>query len=442
MVFALIAVSGGCSAFDNGGGGDDDNDADDDDAGPDTSIYDIQQGNVEPGTRVTLAEVIVSSRVADDASGFFVMEPDGGAYSGIYVYLAGDAAGEIEPNVGDVVTLSGEYDEYYELSEITLAAVTDYEVLDSLGAPDPTVVDPSEIAPDSADAEQWEGVLVRIEDVEVTNENPDEPDDYGEFEVTGGVRVDDLFFAKGNDPNPPLGTPFDALVGLFTYSFEMFKLCPRDADDFVGDWKPTGDDDDDDATEATVYEVQQGDIPAGTTVTVTGVITSPLAYTGDTFFMQDPDGGEYSGVAIYMWDEVAGAFDGQMGDVVTVTGEVTEYYDLTEIVVKDPGDLTIDGTDDLPAPAAIGLDEAGEPWEGVLVEVSDVEVTVEPNDYGEFVVTDGDNDLLVDDLFFEQDHWLNYPIEVGNTFAAIAGILNFGYGEFKLEPREDADLTE
>lgn len=439
MLAAACSITGGGGSDDDDDVGDDD---DDDDVGQEVTIYDIQQGNVESGTRVELKQVIVTSGMtAEDFAGFFIQEPDGGAYSGIYVFITGEATGEITPQVGDVVNLSGEYDEYYELSEIKLTAVGDYEIIDSVPEPAAEVLPTSELT-NAATAEQWEGVLVRVEDVEVTN------DDLGhnEFEVTGGLPVDDLFFPEGQSPEPPLGAHFDSITGPFTYTWETYKICPRDGDDFDGDWTPPADDDDDDDTDATIYEVRQGDYDEGDVVTVNGVINSPTDFNGETFFMQDESGGEYSGIAVYMWSEVAEVYSGQIGDEVTVTGEIADWYGLAELVVKNVGDLVINGSVGEPDAEDLDLGDIDEPWESVLIRVADVTVSAAGFDYGEFTVTDGDDDLIVDDIFFAKVggdwYWQNYGIQVGDEFSFMTGVTYYSYENYKLEPRADSDLVD
>jgi hypothetical protein len=75
-------------------------------------------------------------------------------------------------------------------------------------------------------------VVIRVENVEVTNANPDGPDnDYGEFEVGGSLRVDDRLHEV--TPDPVDGDTFDALVGPLYFSFNNSKLLPRDENDVI-----------------------------------------------------------------------------------------------------------------------------------------------------------------------------------------------------------------
>ena len=80
-----------------------------DDDGDQTSgltIMDIQQGNVEEDTTVTLTDVLVSTPLTLEGEGFFVQDPAGGEYSGMYVYLQGSFT-DLFLSVGDHPDLSG-----------------------------------------------------------------------------------------------------------------------------------------------------------------------------------------------------------------------------------------------------------------------------------------------------------------------------------------------
>ncbi|MFV8752416.1 hypothetical protein ACNOYE_17865 [Nannocystaceae bacterium ST9] len=201
-------------------------------AGPDptedTSIFDIQMGAVDEDSYVKLEGVTVSSPVSFSGDTFFVQEPEGGAYSGLQVFLADPAGLSVAP--GDVVTLVGTYDEFYEMSQLEIASVEKVTVTGSGAAPTPELVaDPASIATGGAMAEQWEAVLVEVQDVSVT----DDMLEFGEFAVTGDLHVDDLFFAMADWTIPSVGTGFASIVGPLYYNFDAFKIGPRDAADLV-----------------------------------------------------------------------------------------------------------------------------------------------------------------------------------------------------------------
>ena len=207
------------------------------------TISDIRQGDVAAGP-VRLEDVVVTSQVSEAYSscewrGFTVQEQAGGPNSGIYVgFLDADLSG-FSVSVGDVVNLQGSYEEFYDLSEIKLAAAEDFEVVGSAAPPAPIVIDP---CISDAELETYESVLVQVVDAEVTDENPDGPtDDYGEFEVGGCLRVDDMFlndFCGGSttSPEPPQGTVM-TVTGAIHYGYNNYKLEPRGQSDFQG-WTP------------------------------------------------------------------------------------------------------------------------------------------------------------------------------------------------------------
>ncbi len=210
-------------------------------------------------------------------------------------------------------------------------------------------------------------------------------------------------------------------------------------DDDSGDDDSGDDDDDDDGM--SVADAREEAV--GSTVTVSAVITSPTNWKDDLFFIQDEAKAGSSGVAVYMWSEVASGFDGEPGDTVTVTGELTDYFDLLEIKCTEVGSVEVTGSGTIPDPANLDVDEVGEDYEGMLIEVQDVTVTDTPDEHGGFVVEDGNGDsLVVDDLFFEKDHWVGYGVDVDDEFASIIGVLTYDYDEFKLEPRSDSDLSD
>lgn len=165
--------------------------------------------------------------------GFYVQEDTLMPYSGIFVYT-----GSQPPNVqvGNLVAVEGTYDEFFELSEIV---ATNWVVLDAGTALpfDPIdFADPSQLVA-AATAEPWESMLVSVGPVSVTVQNPDNPQDFDEFTVTGGLRIDDQIFdgtvgaGLGNDCI--VGSEFPTIVGIEGFSFANYKLQPRDATDIV-----------------------------------------------------------------------------------------------------------------------------------------------------------------------------------------------------------------
>jgi hypothetical protein len=202
------------------------------------SIYAIQDtsdpNHPSEGTRVRIGCIIT----AVSNNSVWCQEIAGGAYSGIAVYAAAAPGyvNETKPvQIGDNVTIDGDYAEFFDVSQLENPEIT---FVGTGAIPAPMTLSPTLLATGSASAEMYEGVLVRVVNVTVTNINPDAPADYDEFAVTSGLRVDDMIVDGGGtggtlDNTYALGTPFSAIVGVHHYSFNDFKLLPRSAADLT-----------------------------------------------------------------------------------------------------------------------------------------------------------------------------------------------------------------
>ena len=176
----------------------------------------------------------------------------------------------------------------------------------------------------------------------------------------------------------------------------------------------------------------------GEDVTVTGIVTSGAGEyfhnDGQYVIIEDVSGGEWSGLVLFGYDNILSGV--VRGDSIVVSGEVQEFYGLTEVVVSsvdfsDPGHT-------IPAAEAISTADVNlEKWEGVLVSISNVTVTDDDLGYGEWYVDDGSGDARIDDL---GDY--TYTPSNGDTFAEIIGVLFYGFDNYKIEPRDDSDLTQ
>ncbi len=184
---------------------------------------------------------------------------------------------------------------------------------------------------------------------------------------------------------------------------------------------------------AEIQEIQTGTFADGDIVTVVGWSMHDATSTG--FFMMDADGA-YNGIWVY-----APGTSALEGDELVLWGEVLEYNDLTEIYVTAPStDITVLSTGNvLPSATVVTTAEladpkTAEPYEGCLVTVESVTVGDSDLGYGEWSV---DDDVRVDDAIyaFEGD------LAVDGTFTSITGLLNYSYGNYKIEPRYDLDFA-
>ncbi len=153
-----------------------------------------------------------------------------GPWRGLYIYTGSTGA---KPLVGQRVRVTGTVSEYFNMTEI--ASGSSFSVLSSGNTPyAASVVAVADIATGAATAESYESVLVEVHDVIVNNASLGN----GEWSVTAGgstVVVDDLGYAY----TPSVGDFFSVVRGMLNYSFDNFKIEPRDAGDVISG-TPTG----------------------------------------------------------------------------------------------------------------------------------------------------------------------------------------------------------
>lgn len=190
------------------------------------------------------------------------------------------------------------------------------------------------------------------------------------------------------------------------------------------------------ADDDTIYEIQDGTLAIGTDVDVRGVVVTGVS--DSAFFVQEPAGGEYSGVYVYV-GEVPSV---SVGDEVDILGVTAEFDDLTEIDASG-GSVTATGTTGVElTPDLVDAAQLGEPWEAVLVRVEDEPLVVVALSGQEFAVEAGGVDVTIDDFLYSAPaDDLSFPsLWFDAGFTAIQGPLNFFDGEFKIAPRSAADL--
>jgi hypothetical protein len=183
-----------------------------------------------------------------------------GRWSGINIF--GAEADDVRR--GDDITVTGPVNENFNVTRIgntsTPVAITLHSTGNSL--PDATPLKTSIIADitnSAVQAERWEGVLIKYENITVADENadgspgphsPPTNSNYGDIQVIddssqhvtrvslqyGTHQYHNVWFdslaslpirIRENDT-------FDELVGVLYYSFGNYKLLPRKDDDFVG----------------------------------------------------------------------------------------------------------------------------------------------------------------------------------------------------------------
>ncbi|PID28550.1 MAG: hypothetical protein CSB55_04255 [Candidatus Cloacimonadota bacterium] len=190
-----------------------------------------------------------------------------------------------------------------------------------------------------------------------------------------------------------------------------------------------------------IYDIQftddsSGDSPYnGEIVTVSGIVVA-VGMNGedDNIFIADPEGGAWNGIYVY----ACGNDNLRLGDEVEITGQVEEFYGQT-MIKSDDGNIQVNllsSNNPLPEPVEITTLQLSEEemYEGVLVKISNLEVTEGENNFGEYKVSDGSGECQVDDNMFNLSE-AGETIETGDTWEYICGLVDYSYGNFGLNPR-------
>ncbi|MBE7478095.1 MAG: T9SS type A sorting domain-containing protein [Ignavibacteriales bacterium] len=181
------------------------------------------------------------------------MQNGQGPWSGIQVGTRGTNGSTIRGfQKGQLVTVNGlVWDESITptFNVTRIDSITSVQIISSGNPlPTPEIVQTNTIGTGGfgeVQREQWESVLIRYNNVTVTNENADFPSNFGEMYVSDGSGDTRVELEDGNhdyhnlsDPTRlyyvKTGSTFDALQGILYYSFGNYKLVPRNNDDFIG----------------------------------------------------------------------------------------------------------------------------------------------------------------------------------------------------------------
>ena len=177
-----------------------------------------------PGRAVVIEEAIVTAVFGD---AFTIQDPEGGAYSALWVY---NQRRELQDALvpGHRVRIEGSLIEFFTLTElvpdpsgITIAGMSP--------VPAPIILnDPARIADGGDLVEPMESVLVEVPSTRVLNTAPDCPRDFGMFVVSGNLRI-------GSEANfdyaPARSDVILRVRGVLHYSFDHQKLFPRGDED-------------------------------------------------------------------------------------------------------------------------------------------------------------------------------------------------------------------
>jgi predicted extracellular nuclease len=394
--------------------GDDTGDTSDTNVAGGATIRQIQTGAIEEDATVTLKAVVVTSNITVKGDGFFVQDAGGGEYSGMYVYIpSGIEETYLEP--GYTLNITGSVTEFYDWTEFSVSSETAIEVTGEGSTVTVDTVDPAAVE----SWEAWESCLISVGSAVVS----EGMNDHNEAVLDNGLKIDDLLWAFDVEA----GSSFTNVTGALGYSFEEWKLFPRDEADLAGYVAPV-------IEPASISDVQQGNA-TGTVILENVVVTSPMTIkdgVNNGFYVQTQGGGEWSGIFVYRKDGF-GSYVAELGDVLTLQGGIAEFYDATQIVVKDIENLTDSETTASVTATPVNASTVSdwEIWESCLVDLGVVGVTSDVDGHGEVQTTAGIN---IDNLFFQ------FQAQSGSNYG-LTGILGYAFENFKVFPRNEGDLV-
>jgi hypothetical protein len=215
------------------------------------TVRDVQFSPFKKGSSYNANYVTVTGIITADRLdyGAIYLQNGTGPWSGIRI-IARDSKDTVIRR-GDALTVRGFVREQFDLTVLDTISFTVNSSNNPL--PAPSKVKAADVKTGGSQAEAYESVLIKVDSVYVVNLNEDaiSNSNFGEFGLledntkTSGLRVDD-FSNKIPFTNDTVRTTrrpitqlklkdyFSSVIGPLDYSFNNFKMLPRDSADFVG----------------------------------------------------------------------------------------------------------------------------------------------------------------------------------------------------------------
>ncbi len=442
-----------------GGGGGDDDDTPDPDGPPvagEVTIQEVQSDTMQSGTLIELKGVVVTAidALGGGSGGFWVEEPEGGAFSGVKVFGASlDQVALLAP--GDLVNITGAikheacneaapcgtivFDDGASITEV-IGETQGSLVVTKVGVgtvPTPTVVDAKAIAlladkaARDAEWEKYEGVLIKVTNgrqltpVVTFGSNPGKDDT--EFTLSSLAHVQSALFQLPDDL--AAGTCYDSITGIGDFFFN-YIIAPRSEADLVKDGTGC-------IPMATSVADTQTAVVKPELVTLTNVVVTSLKL--DTSMNMNQKGfwvadaaqaAENQGVLVFMRAQAIPAFV-TVGARVNIIAGVDEFDTgatpvgdkVTELIVPTVTDGTGADVTVIPLVGDVNLmgdiGAAGEPFEGVLVTAEKVKVTNAAAGQGKVELTDlNGKKIIMDNEVFD------FAAQTAGTCYNLTGIMH------------------
>ncbi len=427
----------------------------------DVTIQEVQNDAMATGTAVELRGVVVTAidiygaRTGD----LWVGEPEGGAFSGVKVY--GASLTDIAMlQVGDLVDITGAqkheactqaapcgtvvFDNGASITEVE--GVTQGSLVitkRSQGTlPPASMVDAkaiSEIADPIARAaewEKWEGVLINVQNArQLSAVVPfsDGNEDQKQFNATGGLKVQSSLTDLGT--NAVAGTCFSGMTGIGDFFFDAL-LLPRESSALV-----TGGTGCTALTTASIADVQAG--TATGSVQINDVYVSAVAFNKKNFWIQTaPTASSNNGLYVFRCSGMGCNTTAELPATVVVGAKVSILGSVVEFANGAGGTLTqltaptITVSADAPVAitpvsgqtvTALLADITGEPFESVLISLTNVKVVTAGTNGGTPVFGVSDLAQFPGNLAFKSDDDLYRFVvaDMSACYASITGIWTY-----------------
>ncbi|MBC7973482.1 MAG: hypothetical protein H7138_00750 [Myxococcales bacterium] len=231
-----------------------------------------------------------------------------------------------------------------------------------------------------------------------------------------------------------------------------------DAAGMPGDGSNSGD------GSTSIQDLQSDKVVVGAPVELKGVIVTAIdafgANAGDNMWVQEPEGGAFSGVHVFR-GKATGI---KVGDVVTISGGVKSEFmingdtdSVTEIQAPQGGSMTVTKTGTAPVPApqvvdvlAIGIKATEaersaewEKWEGVLITTTNVVAFGNPS-----CITSRGNctdatrtNLSITGVAKLESNLAAFPtFKAGDCFASVTGVVDYVF-DYVIFPRTTDDVV-
>lgn len=466
IILAVLALTTTAACRDKNGSDNPDGGGGDGGGGGDTTIQEVQNDSMPVGTAVNLRGVVVISidTYGGRTGSIHVMEPGGGAFSGVQVFLNGTQAAGLA--VGDLVDVLGAVKDEFALSDDTTGrTLTQLEppqggaiTVTKTGTgtvPAPEVVNPWDLAADDAEAEKWEGVLIQFNDVAVLSapRNVTQTDPLlKEMDITGPFPVSSSLTALAD--TIMRDDCYASIVGIGDYFFD-YKLLPRSAADLTAggtncpaqeagdtDCADEADNDYDGfvdcadfscqdsvaacVTDTTVVDIQNETVTFGSAVNLVDVVVTGVDFRRKNLWVADASAGaQYNGILVFRGFGSASELPANImaGATIDVRGRVASFENVTQIAdpvitFKSAGadnGTPVTGLD----AATLNDDTTGEPYEGVIVQIGASQVTQMSAGFNGFIVNDGTGDIVIDG-----DIDAYTPASATECYSSITGILH------------------